>query len=106
MDAGRLKDIVSIWRNTRERDEYGDLKEKWVCIGQARAERNVQNSRRALNTGEVWYPRAAVFKIRLGHDVKTGDRIYSKNEYYDVISVTEDTTAEKCITVNTELHNE
>ncbi len=106
MDAGRLRHMVSIWRNAGGRDQYGDLQEQWNCIGQCRAERNVQNSRRAVTSGEVWYPRAAVFKIRLGHDITTGDRVFSDGVWYDVISVTTDEVRERCITVNTEMHNE
>lgn len=105
MQAGRLDTTVSIWRNLGT-SSYGEVTEDWQMVYQMRAAVSVQNSRRALDMGEMWYPRAASFRIRLGYDVRRGDRVLHEGDYYDIISVNVDRSGEKCITINTELHNE
>lgn len=106
MRAGDLTEVISIWRRTGTRNEYGETTNSWACIAQCRAQRIMQNSRRALNNGELWYPRAAVFKTRLGVPVCEGDIIKNREQSYDVISVVEDRNIDLSITINTELHNE
>lgn len=106
MRAGLLKDIISIWRLFGTLNDNNERTDEWKCVGQYRAAKSVQNSSKALNNGEVWYPRAVVFRVRLGADIKEGDQVRLKDKIYDVESVTEDKWAEKCITVNCTLHNE
>lgn len=105
MIPGRLKHRISVWRNFGQKNAYGEVAPGWRVVASVRAEAIVQNSRRAMAEGEVWYPRAAAFKVRRHTDVTEGDRIYHASKYYDVISVTED-EADRSITINTELVNE
>lgn len=98
--------MISVWRNTGTVNDYGERTDAWSCVGQYRANKMVQNARRALNSGEIWYPRAAVFKTRLGADVQEGDRLFHQDKYWDVISVTTDEHVDRSITINTELHND
>lgn len=106
MRAGELKDIINVWRCFGTLNDNNERTDDWKCVGQMRAAKTVQNSRKALNSGEVWYPRAVVFRVRLGADIKEGDQVRLKNDMYDVESVTEDRYKEKCLTVNCTLHNE
>lgn len=59
-----------------------------------------------MNSGEIWYPRAAIFRCRLGADVTEGDRVNCEDKIYDVVSVITDKERERLITINAELHNE
>lgn len=106
MNAGQLKERISVWRNVGERNSYGEKTEKWVVVASVRAAVQRQNASKAMSSGEIWYPRAAVFRVRLGADVSEGDRVLHDGKYYDVVSVTEDKHVDRSITINTELHNE
>lgn len=106
MRAGELRTVISIWRATTVINEYGERSGLPQCVGQWRAAKDVQDSRRTLSRGEVWYPRAAVFRVRLGCPVIEGDQLREGTHVWDVVSVSEDRVQEKCITINTELHDE
>lgn len=106
MQAGLLRDVIEVWRRTTVRNAYGEYEDIWTSQFRCRAQKTVQNARRAMASGEIWYPRAAVFRIRLDQDVREGDRIVCGPDTFDIVSVTEDRDREYCITVNCELHNE
>lgn len=106
MQAGQLRDEIEVSRRVTTRNQYGERQDFWTSQFTTRAQKIVQNARRTMSSGEVWYPRAAVFRIRLGFAVTEGDRILCGGELYDVVSVTEDRMREMCMTINCELHNE
>lgn len=106
MNAGALTETISIWRNYGTKNAYGELQDVWRMQYQVRAAVTMQNSKKALANGEVWYPRAAVFRVRLGISPELGDRIQYEGNYYDVVSIVKDKYKEQCITINADLHNE
>ena len=105
MQAGLLRETVTVRRNSGNASAYGDVGDDWRDVCTVRAQVTVQNGRRALSRGEVWYPRAVVVRVRRGTDVTNVDRIVWNSETYDIISVTED-VRDNSITVNAELHND
>jgi len=105
MRANEYRYQVTIKRSTGTPDSYGFTASVWSNVSVSRCARTVQNSRKALASGEVWYPAAATFTFRIGTDIKNGDRIQDGDNLYDVVSVVSDRKLRE-ITVNAELHNE
>lgn len=105
MNAGRLKERISIWRNQGEKNDYGEKVGGWNMVSSVRAEATQQNARKAMASGEVIYPYMVIFLVRAYTDVKEGDRVLWKDKWYDVISCTE-RDIDRSITISATLHND
>ena len=85
MQAGRLREIVELWRCEREVTDSGEVSENYKAFGVVRAEVVSQNARRAMANGEELYPTTRVFRLRVPPLLQGGDRIKHNGRFYEVL---------------------
>ena len=85
MQAGRLREIVEIYRSEVVATESGDVREEYTLLQRARAEVTSQNARRAMAHGEELYPTTKVFRLRMPPELRGGDRLKYRGELYECL---------------------
>lgn len=104
MQAGRLREIVEIWRARRAENEVGEVVEDYWPVAVVRAEVLAQNVRKAMANGEELYPTTRVFRLRYPPLVQGGDRIKHNGVFYEALPPATD-PRERVQTVTAELVN-
>lgn len=85
MQAGKLREIIELWRCERSTTSTGDVKEDYKPFGVVRAEVLSQNARRAMANGEELYPTTRIFRMRVPPLLQGGDRIKYQGCFYEVL---------------------
>lgn len=104
MQAGVLTDRIELLVNKGGRNAYNEQVEDWKVTGTPRAQVTAQNGRKALNSGQMWYPTARVIKIRHNATVVPGMRVRHEGAIYEIVSVVQD-THDNSTTLNCEMVN-
>ena len=85
MQAGKLRDIIEIYRSEVITSENGDVRKEYTPLQCTRAEVTSQNARRAMAHGEELYPTTKVFRLRMPPELHGGDRIKYRGEFYECL---------------------
>ena len=82
INAGNLRERVTIYRPEIIRSENGEQIQEWKPCATVRVQVLQQKTSRAFSNGEVLYPTARSFKMRIPPEVKGGYRIVYRDETY------------------------
>lgn len=82
INAGNLREKVTLLRAETVRSEFGEQMEKWLPYAEVHAQVIQQRSAKAFNNGEQWYPTARTLVMRIPPHVKGGDRVVLQGETY------------------------
>lgn len=87
MKAGKLKDIIEIWKPVVNTTEYGDSVTQYEFHYKTRAEVIYNSGSRTNENDEIFYPTSRTFRVRYYVDVKEPMRIKFDDKFYQIISI-------------------
>lgn len=108
MNAGYLKDVITILKAQSIRTETGSEDINYIPSIQVRANKYVRKNDREVLNGDVFFPHGVTFRIRRFYDdayLTENDRIRHKNKDYRILSILPD-EPNQCIIIDAELINE
>lgn len=82
INAGNLRETIELQRAETRRAPNGEQLQVFVTFATVRAQVIQQRTAKAFNNGEVWYPTARCFRLRIPPEIKGGDRIIYNGEAY------------------------
>lgn len=103
--AGRLNEHIEIWCLDIQTTEYGDTKEEWKFICNARAMVDHTGGNLSVENHELWNSYTKDFTVRIHTNVQDSDRIKYNDHWYRIITIDIDRGRQTKI-IRTELVNE
>lgn len=82
INAGNLREKIVLQRAKMMRSTNGEQLQIFETYATVHAQVIQQKSSRAFNNGETWYPNARTFRLRLGPEIKGGDRVIHRGSSY------------------------
>lgn len=105
MNAGLLKECITIEQPTISQNVYGANELEWSTFIETRAFVNYTSGNRMTANNEVIWSYQVNFTIRVYHQVNEKMRIIWNDKKYRILSIEEDKDKQK-LTIRTELINE
>lgn len=105
MQAGKLKEIITVRKPIIVKDEYGSTQTEWVEVFTTRANVIHQSGNKQVENYEVFHTYTKIFEIRLFHFVDEKMRISYNGKNYNILSIEPNKELQKIIII-TELLNE
>lgn len=105
MQAGLLKERISIWKSTIILNDFGEETTEWEESCRTRARLIHNSNTRTIENDEIIYPAVKTFEVRYYVDVNEFDRIQWNNRMYSIIDITPDQDIRKQ-TIRCQLINE
>jgi len=87
MKAGKLRDIIEIFKPVLNTTEYGDSVTSYEFHYKTRAEVIYNSGTKTNENNEVFYSTSRTFRVRYYVDVTEPMRIKFKDKYYQIISI-------------------
>lgn len=105
MKAGRLTEIIDIYRDQGITNDYGERNEFWNKIYTTRANVSWDSGSRDIENAEIFHNYTKTFTMYPYVDVKDDDRIFWQKHFYRILSIERRREANMCL-VRAELVNE
>lgn len=105
MIAGRLNEIVSVWKPTTQINDYGERVETWVKVYDTRARVEYTGGRRAIENDEIWNPYSKRFELRSYVPIDEQCQIKWQNQMWRILTIERNREFNNII-INAELVNE
>lgn len=87
MYSGILNEVIEIWRQSTERNNYGEEEIRREFYKKTRAGVSSQGTRRTVINSEIQYPYQKFFVTRIYVDVKEDDWIKYDGRFYRILSI-------------------
>ena len=87
MRAGLLNEIITLYRPTITKNEFGEDIETWNTVGDYRARVVHAGGSRTNENSEMVYPYQKTFIVRIYVDIQEDDIIAFKSTRYRVLSI-------------------
>lgn len=87
MIAGRLNEIVKIWRSTEVINEYGERSEEWAQTYSTRAKVDYNSGTRTTENNEIVFDYTKQFNVRSYVPVVETDRLQWNGKMYRIMSI-------------------
>lgn len=105
MNAGKLKDIITVEEPITIKDEYGASSVQWNKVITTRAYIPHTNGSRTIDNYETFHSYLKTFEVRIYHAITETMRIGYDGKYYRILAIDPDRDRQRLI-INTELINE
>lgn len=105
MEAGLLKETITVYQSVNEKDDYGANQQTWQPYIITRANVTYNNGNRTNENNEIVFIYEEVFTTRIYHNIDENMRIGWKNKQYRILSIEPDSTKQRMI-IRTALIND
>lgn len=105
MQAGTLKEVVTVRKQSWTVSEYGEQKtETWTDAFKCRAHVKRMSGGRENEVGELFFASNVVFSVRIYQDIGRLDRIVWNDDEYRILDIFNDKSVQRLV-ITTELVN-
>lgn len=87
MNAGKLTEIIEVWKPEITRDEYGNQRTTYRLAYSTRAFVSHKSGGREVANDEIVYIYSKTFKVRLYHQISDFDRIKWNGKFYKIMEI-------------------
>ena len=105
MNAGRLKEVITIQKPTISQNEYGANGTQWTDYITTRSDVQFESGNRHTENGDIVFNYTKIVTIKYDHNIDEKDRILWKGKLYRILSVEPDRDKQSII-IRTELIND